>query len=152
MLRNITMNNYSQLHKLAKVAFLDTIYSCLITAPCCHRLPGQTDKPTAQQESWITEKNLSVPLLSPERGIPPVSPTDSPSRSSPACKLEVVLLTNFLWHGKDMNHILRAPGSPVSLQCRTSEPGLSLRSACAGCTGVLYILPSVKYLKVNRCE
>lgn len=105
-------------------------------APCCHRLPGQTDKPAAQQESWITEKNLSAPPpppLPPERGIPPVSPTDSPSRSSPARKLKVVLLTSFLWHGQDMNHILRAPGSPVSLQCRTSEPGLSALRFCTFC-------------------
>lgn len=37
-------------------------------APCCHRLPGQTDKPAAQQESWITEKNLSAPPPSLQSG------------------------------------------------------------------------------------
>lgn len=61
------------------------------------------DKQTSRQLSgglglqWRTCQGSLPPSL-PEQGIP-ISASDSPR------KLEVVPLTNFLWHGKDRNHM-----------------------------------------------
>lgn len=44
------------------------IFSSSSPAPRCQCLPGQTDKPAAQQGSWITVKNLSgLPASLPSR-------------------------------------------------------------------------------------
>lgn len=119
-------------------------------APCCHRLPGQTDKPAAQQESWITEKNLSAP--------PPPSRAGDSSCFTNGLSLSLFSRSrtrsgsayqfSLAWQSHESHF------ESTRVSCFTSAQNLRARPLAAQCmcTFVLSVLPSMKYMKVSRCE